>query len=216
MKNKFGFYCAINVLFSSCFLFSDAYAAPYDNGGEARQNSEQLPQYMAKDLPAEATPLPEIDLQATAPVSFDELRLFARDWRKYSRWLKTEGNEYKAVAYLGVSRSVDYPVEVMKWMDEHGWAADRFFLLERKFRETLSIQERERKNSILISHLQQQIEQVKKNKSLTEEQIKSMSSQYAGKIRELEDQRSIKAPVTPEEYELIKLNHEALVKILAD
>ena len=146
----------------------------------------------------------------------DELRSFLQDWRKYARWLKTDGNEYKAVAYLGVSRSADYPTEVVRWMDEHGWAVDRFFLLERKLRITLSVQEQEKKQTMLRSHLERQINAVENNKALSKDQKESMKKRYLETLGTVNEVTSSKAPVTPEEYELIKFNHDAIAKVMAE
>lgn len=43
-----------------------------------------------------------------------------------------------------------------------------------------------------------------------------MKEQYAGTIRTVRAATNVKAPVTPEEYELIKLNREALTRILSE
>lgn len=162
------------------------------------------------------SPMAEKDIAATEPVTFDELRRFARDWRRYSRWLKEGNNQYKAVAYLGVSPSTDYPAEVVRWADEHGWAADRFFLLEQKFRLTLSniLQDEKRKN--MTRHLQAQIDAVRRDTTLSPEQKRQKTAQYYRGIRSVKDATQTKTPVTPEEYELIKLNRNALEKILQD
>ena len=130
--------------------------------------------------------MPDKDLLATDPVTFEELRRFARDWRKYARWLKEGNNQYKAVAYLGVSRRLDYPVAVVRWADEHGWAADRFFLLERKFRLTLSVLRQQERRANLTGHLQRRIEETRANSSLSPEQKKQQLSQFYRSIREIQ------------------------------
>ncbi|MBR1945532.1 MAG: hypothetical protein IJ846_04495 [Alphaproteobacteria bacterium] len=216
MKSKFGRLCAIGILFAGYGFAPNAFAAKYSGGGAARKYSEQPAKYERQAPPPQATAMPEEDLKAVAQVTFDELKLFVRDWRKYSRWLKADGNEYKAVAYLGVSRSNDYPPEVVRWMDEHGWTADRFFLLERKFRTTLSVQDHETKQTRLISHMENQIRQIEENTSLSKEEKQKMKQSFVDMIRSLRLSLNVKAPVSPEEYELIKLNHDALVKVLAD
>ena len=216
MKNGFGRFCAIGVLLAGCGFSQDAVAAKYSGGGTARKYSEQPAEYEKKAPPPQATSMPDEDLKAVAPITFDELKLFVRDWRTYSRWLKTDGNEYKAVAYLGVSKSNDYPIEVVKWMDEHGWTADRFFLLERKFRKTLSVQDHETKQTTLISHMESQVRQIDENASLSDEQKKQMKQSYLDMIRSLRLSLNVKAPVSPEEYKLIRLNHDALAKVLSE
>lgn len=218
MKNLSGrFFVVSSLLIFGGFISPPAFAAKYSGAGRpSRQFSSQKPLEERKAPPQEATSMPQKDLDAVAPITFDELRLFARDWRKYARWLKTDGNQYKAVAYLGVSKSADYPVEVVKWMDAHGWVTDRFFLLERKFRITLSVLEQESKQSNLLNHLEFQIRQLEENDNLKEEQKKAMKAQYLGTIRTVRAATNVKAPVTPDEYELIKLNREALTKILAE
>lgn len=163
---------------------------------------------------SEAATLPAEDLNAVAPITFNELRFFVRDWKKYTRWLKKNDNEYKAVAYLDVSPSSDYPPEVVKWMDEHGWAVDRFFLLERKFRQTIAIQKRDAKQNALKAHLERQIKDLNKNPALSIDQKKAMRKQYQETIATVRASMKGKAPVTQEEYELIKLNHDVLAKIL--
>jgi len=160
--------------------------------------------------------MPMRDLRAAAPVRFPELRRFVADWRKYSRWLKTDGNQFKAVAYLGVSKNADYPVEVVRWMDEHGWAADRFFLLERKFRITLSVMAQENKQTSLLNHLELQIRQLDSNSALGKEEKERLREQYVAQTRSVRAATSTTAPVSPEEYELIKMNRAALTKILAE
>ena len=191
-------------------------AQEYTEKAIARKYSEQPPAYAHKKPPPQATAMPTEDLRAAAPVTFDELRLFVRDWRKYARWLKTDGNEYKAVAYLGVSKTTDYPAEVLKWMDEHGWVADRFFLLERKFRMTLSVQEQEVKQKSLRDHINQQIKAVETNAALPLEQKREMKKQFEKTLSSLRAAGHTKAPVSPEEYELIKLNRDALMRILTE
>ena len=213
MRSLFGKVCVITFSFIGIGFPFDSFAAKYTGKTASSQFSEETP-VPQKPLPPEAQPLPEEDLKVSAPITFDELRLFVRDWRKYTRWLKKDGNEYKAVAYLGVSPSSDYPPEVVKWMDEHGWAVDRFFLLERKFRETLSIQKQDAKQSVLRSHLERQIQDAENDRSLTMDQRKEMIQKYRESIMTLRSTAGNKAPVTPEEYELIKLNHDVLSRIL--
>ena len=215
MKNLSGRVCIVCGLFLVGILPSSAFAAKY-SGAASRQFSADRNASEKPALPPEASSMPQEDLKAVSPITFDELRLFARDWLKYARWLKTDGNQYKAVAYLGVSAAADYPPEVVKWMDAHGWAVDRFFLLERKFRITLSVLEQENKQTNLLRHLETQIRQLEKNDKMSAEQKKSLKEQYAGTIRTVRAATSAKAPVTPEEYELIKLNREALTRILSE
>ncbi|MBR1778185.1 MAG: hypothetical protein IJ752_06345 [Alphaproteobacteria bacterium] len=216
MKNKFGKFCTASILLAVCGFAPSALAAKYSGGGAARQYSEQPYAYEKKAPPPQASAMPKEDLKAAEPITFDELRLFVRDWRKYARWLKTDGNEYKAVAYLGVSHASDYPPEVVRWMDEHGWATDRFFLLERKFRMTLSVQEQELKQSNLKTHMERQLAQLDSNEDMPAEQKQRLRKQYTDTLRTLRSTAHTKAPVTPEEYELIKLNREALLRVLAD
>lgn len=215
MKNLSGRFCIVCGLFLVGILPSSAFAAKY-SGAASRQFSADRNASEKPALPPEASSMPQEDLKAVSPITFDELRLFARDWLKYARWLKTDGNQYKAVAYLGVSAAADYPPEVVKWMDAHGWAVDRFFLLERKFRVTLSVLEQENKQANLLKHLEFQIRQLEKNDKMPAEQKKRLKEQYAGTIRTVRAATNVKAPVTPEEYELIKLNREALTRILSE
>lgn len=217
MKNLSGYFCIVCGLSLTGLLPFSAFAAKYSGAGTAsRQFSAERPASEKPAPPPEASSMPQEDLKAVSPITFDELRLFARDWLKYARWLKTDGNQYKAVAYLGVSAAADYPPEVVKWMDAHGWAVDRFFLLERKFRVTLSVLEQENKQANLLKHLEFQIRQLEKNDKMPAEQKKSLKEQYAGTIRTVRAATNVKAPVTPEEYELIKLNREALARILSE
>ena len=187
-----------------------------DMVGTARTFSEQKNKSERRPLPKEASPMPDKDLLATDPVTFDELRRFAGDWRKYARWLKEGNNQYKAVAYLGVSRRLDYPAAVVRWADEHGWAADRFFLLERKFRLTLSVIRQQERRANLTGHLQRRIDETRADSSLSPEQKKERLSQFYRNIRDIQKATEAKAPVTPDEYELIKLNKTALETILKD
>lgn len=217
MKNLSGYFCIVCGLSLTGLLPFSAFAAKYSGAGTAsRQFSAERSASEKPAPPPEASLMPQEDLKAVSPITFDELRLFARDWLKYTRWLKTDGNQYKAVAYLGVSAAADYPPEVVKWMDAHGWAVDRFFLLERKFRVTLSVLEQENKQANLLKHLEFQIRQLEKNDKMPAEQKKSLKEQYAGTIRTVRAATNVKAPVTPEEYELIKLNREALTRILSE
>lgn len=217
MKNLSGYFCIVCGLSLTGLLPFSAFAAKYSGARTAsRQFSAERPASEKPAPPPEASSMPQEDLKAVSPITFDELRLFARDWLKYARWLKTDGNQYKAVAYLGVSAAADYPPEVVKWMDAHGWAVDRFFLLERKFRVTLSVLEQENKQANLLKHLEFQIRQLEKNDKMPAEQKKSLKEQYAGTIRTVRAATNVKAPVTPEEYELIKLNREALTRILSE
>ena len=216
MKNLSGRFCVIFALFAIGGLPSSVSAAKYSVERTAAQRFSAQRPAAKKPLPPEATALPQEDLSAVSPVTFDELRMFARDWLRYAAWLKKDGNQYKAVAYLGVSPSSDYPAEVVKWMDAHGWAADRFFLLERKFRATLSVLEQDLKQANLLNHMETQIRQLEQNKQMTPEQKKSMKEQYLNTIRNIQSAVNTKAPVTPDEYELIKLNRDALTRILSE
>lgn len=196
---------------------SMADAAKYSGSGTPSLQFSSEPNYAdRKAPPPEASQMPMRDLRAAAPVRFPELRRFVADWRKYSRWLKTDGNQFKAVAYLGVSKNADYPVEVVRWMDEHGWAADRFFLLERKFRITLSVMAQENKQTSLLNHLELQIRQLDSNSALGKEEKERLREQYVAQTRSVRAATSTTAPVSPEEYELIKMNRAALTKILAE
>ena len=215
MKNLSGRFCIVCGLFLVGILPSSAFAAKY-SGAASRQFSADRNASEKPALPPEASSMPQEDLKAVSPITFDELRLFARDWLKYARWLKTDGNQYKAVAYLGVSAAADYPPEVVKWMDAHGWAVDRFFLLERKFRITLSVLEQENKQTNLLRHLETQIRQLEKNDKMSAEQKKSLKEQYAGTIRTVRAATSATAPVTPEEYDSINLNREPLTRLLTE
>lgn len=215
MKKRFVQICFAAAL-TGLYFSSPASAAKYSGGSEAKVNSTLPAANEKKQPPENATAMPDADIRAAAPMTMNELRLFLQDWRKYARWLKTDGNEYKAVAYLGVSRSADYPVEVVRWMDEHGWAVDRFFLLERKLRITLSVQEQEKKQTMLRTHLEKQMKAVDENNTLSPEQKKSMKDRYFGTIKTLREVMSAKAPVSPEEYELIKFNHDAIAKVMAE
>ncbi len=215
MINLSGRYCVVFALLLAGVLPSSVLAAKY-TGSSSRQFSAERSASEKPAPPPEASKMPQKDLSAVAPITFNELRLFAGDWLKYAQWLKTDGNQYKAVAYLGVSADTDYPPEVVKWMDAHGWAADRFFLLERKFRETLSVLEQENKQGNLLKHLEFQIRQLENNQNMSEDQKKSLKDQYSSTIRTVRAATNVKAPVTPEEYELIKLNREALTRILSE
>lgn len=212
MKKVFGHFWTLSVFCAGMMLTCSAQAAKYASDNPNRQYTSE--RTSKKAPPPQASAMPDADLKAAAPITFDELRLFVRDWRKYKRWLKTGKNEYKAVAYLGVSQSSDYPTEVVKWMDEHGWATDRFFLLERKFRMTLSVLQQEAKQGVLRDHLEKQMAQVGQDNSLSPDQKLDKKQQIQNTIASL--RAKVKAPVTPEEYELIKLNKDALEKILAD
>lgn len=215
MKFLSGQYILCALIFSGLIPCSVSAAKYSGSGTPSRQFTSDRSAEKAAP-PKEATEMSETDLKAVAPITFDELRSFVRDWLKYSRWLKTDGNQYKAVAYLGVSKSADYPAEVVKWMDAHGWATDRFFLLEQKFRITLSVLEQEIKQTNLLNHLEFQIRQLEENQNMPEEQKKNLKEQYTNTIRTVRVATSTKAPVTPEEYELIKLNREALTRILSE
>lgn len=211
MKRMLGKFFAVGLLMSTA-LGSSVSMAQEKN--LSRRFATEAP--AKKPLPAGAVAISNRELRAADPITFEELRLFVRDWRKYARWLKTNGNEYKAVAYLGVSRSSDYPPEVVKWMDEHGWAVDRFFLLEQKFRKTLSVQKQEKKQVLLQSHIEQLKKQVENDASLSMEEKKEKLLHYNRTIENVHTVTDMKAPVTPEEYELIKLNHDVLERILAE
>ncbi len=167
-----------------------------------------------KNSPVYASALLQHDIDAVAPVTHEELQLFVRDWKKYSHWLKSDGNQYKAVAYLGVDNTADYPPEVIHWMDEHGWATDRFFLLERKFRTTLAVLEQETKRTNLLKHVERQIRQLEENKNLTLEQKRQMKDRYIDTIHTIRSATAVKAPVSSDEYELIKLNRSVLAQVL--
>ena len=213
MKRMLGNFYTISLLAAAISLPSVARAQDSPVGSRFAAEPSSA---VEKPLPYGAVAVSVEELKAAEPVTFEELRRFVRDWRKYDHWLKTDGNQYKAVAYLGVSPSVDYPPEVVKWMDEHGWAVDRFFLLERKFRMTLSIQKQETKQVLLTEHIRKQMEQVRDNSSMSLDEKRTLMMQYRNTMRNVRTTTSARAPVTPEEYELIKINHDALARVLAE
>ena len=214
MKNKFGSFYAIGFL--AGFLLAPETLRAQSAVDYSRQLSEQPSVSEQRPLPLEAVAISDEELKAAAPVTFDELLSFVKDWRKYSRWLKSGGNEYKAVAYLGVSRSADYPPEVVKWMDSHGWAVDRFFLLEYKFRRTLAVQKQEARQILLRQQADQIMEQAKNDKTLSREERKNLKNKYTSMVRHIRSSSGAKAPVTPEEYDLIKINRSVLDRVLAE
>lgn len=213
MKNGFGLFYAIALSAGVSFL---PFAACAQNVDYSRQFSAQQTPSAPPALPRGSVPIPAEELQAAAPVSFEELRQFVKDWRKYTRWIKSSGNEYKAVAYLGVSHSTDYPVEVVKWMDSHGWSVDRFFLLEQKFRRTIAVQKQEAKQTLLRQQAERIFEESNSDKKLSSLEKKSLKKRYSAMLGQIRSSAGEKAPVTPEEYELIKLNQDVLDRILAE
>lgn len=217
MKTAWKFSCAALALLLFSVPFQPVRAAKYsEDNNSGRQFAGERPLSERRAPPPEASDMPLKDLEAVAPITFDEMRLFVRDWRKYARWLKSDGHQYQAVAYMGVSHKADYPPEVVKWMDAHGWATDRFFLLERKFRQTLSVLEQENKRTNLVRHLEYQLDVMKRDTKLPIEERREKEAQLYKNIRDIKDVTDVKAPVTPEEYELIKLNKDALETILSE
>lgn len=160
------------------------------------------------------SPLPRKDVEVIAPMTFDELRRFVRDWKRYSRWLKTDGKQYHAVAYLEPVETADYPDEVVRWMDERGWATDRFFLLERRIRETLSVLKMEEKRTNFTEHMQLQIISLQKDPTKTKAEKKALEEQYLKSVENVVQSMNYVPPVSPEELELIKLNRKALEAVM--
>ena len=213
MKKKFWNFYAIG-------LFSGGLLIPFALNAQQIDYSRQLSALPSasetRPLPLEAVAISDEELKAAAPLTFEELRLFVRDWRKYTRWLKEDGNEYKAVAYLGVSRSADYPPEVVRWMDSHGWAVDRFFLLEYKFRRTLAVQKQEARQTLLRQQADQLLNRANAGGELSLPEKRNLKRKYDSMMRQIRTSAGAKAPVTPEEYEMIKVNRDVLDRIFAE
>ena len=81
MKNLSGRFCIVCGLFLVGILPSSAFAAKY-SGAASRQFSADRNASEKPALPPEASSMPQEDLKAVSPITFDELRLFARDWLK--------------------------------------------------------------------------------------------------------------------------------------
>lgn len=160
------------------------------------------------------SPMPQKDMEVIAPLTFDELKRFVRDWRRYSRWLQGDGKKFSAVAYLDAVEQVDYPQEVVNWMDQHGWATDRFFLLERRIRETLSALKKEEKRTSFTEHMQLQLNTLEEDETKSEKEKKALRQQYLRSIQNVVQTMDYVPPVSPEEMELIKLNRKALETVM--
>ena len=213
MKNGFGLFYAIALSAAVSLLPFGAHAQDIDYSRQF--SAQQTPPSAPPVLPRGSIPIPAEELRATDPLDLKELQHFVQDWLKYTRWIKSSGNEYKAVAYLGVSPSTDYPVEVVKWMDSHGWSVDRFFLLEQKIRRTIAVQKQEAKQTLLRQQAERIFEESNSDENLSSLERKSLKKRYSAMLGQIRASVGEKAPVTPEEYELIKQNQDVLDRILA-
>lgn len=160
------------------------------------------------------TELPKADVASVSPITFEELRFFVRDWRRYSRWLKNEGRDTGAVAYAGVSPVADYPPEAVRWLEERNWAPDRFFLIERRIRETLSVLQKEEKRRVFTEQMQRQIRMLQTDTSKTPEQKAAMQRQYTKNIQNMVQAMKYTKPVSDKEMKLIQLNREVLENVM--
>ena len=160
------------------------------------------------------TQLPKSDVASVSPVTFEELRFFVRDWRRYSRWLKNEGRGTGAVAYAGVSTNPDYPPEAVRWLEERNWAPDRFFLIERRIRETLSVLQKEEKRRVFTEQMQRQIRLLQADTSKTPEQKAAMQKQYLKNVQNVVQAMKYQKPVSDKEMELFKLNRDVLERVM--
>lgn len=160
------------------------------------------------------TQLPKSDVDSVSPVTFEELRFFVRDWRRYSRWLKNEGRGTGAVAYAGVSTNPDYPPEAVRWLEERNWAPDRFFLIERRIRETLSVLQKEEKRRVFTEQMQRQIRLLQADTSKTPEQKAALQKQYLKNVQNVVQAMKYQKPVSDKEMTLFKLNREVLERVM--
>lgn len=160
------------------------------------------------------TELSKTDVASVSPITFEELRFFVRDWRRYSRWLKNEGRNTGAVAYAGVSPNSDFPPEAVRWLEERNWAADRFFLIERRIRETLSVLQKEEKRRVFTEQMQRQIRLLQSDTSKTPEQKAAMQKQYTKNIQNMVQAMKYQKPVSDKEMKLIQLNRGVLENVM--
>ncbi len=166
--------------------------------------------------PRGAVGLSDADIAATQAFTFNEFANFIRDWRKYKHWINEGKNRYKAVAYLGVAPSSDYPPEIVRWCDEHGWAVDRFFLLERKMRSGLTAAQQEEKRTVMVKQLKAQIAGLKQNKTMQAEQRAEREKELYAQMQKVMNATVYKAPISPAEFEMIKFNKTAVESTMRD
>ena len=198
------------------FAAAAVFACPFPASVFAAGYTTQVDLAQKPRLPYGATDLPDRDIAATQPFTFPEFTNFIRDWRKYKRWLDEGNNRYKAVAYLGVSPSTDYPPEVLRWCDEHGWTADRFFLLERKMRIGLTAVQQEERRTVMENQLRAQIKTIRENTELSAQERATKEKDLVRQIHRVWKNTEYKAPITPSEFEMIKFNKTAVASTLKD
>ena len=229
MKNRFGICLTASVLSTMCFLSSAAFAVPpsESSGLPAQMIFEEEPAAPVETnvvVPTEPqeggqpAALPDLheEHKVSGVITADEITSFIRDWPQYTKWLKESGNQTKAVAYLGVSPSADYPAEVVKWLEKRNWTADRFFLLEKRFKEILSIQVLEARVNAKTRELEKRIKTIKANSSLSADQQSSMTEKYTDNIKKIQKELAINIPATETEYLLIKQNQNILARVLSN
>ena len=153
---------------------------------------------------------------AARAFTFNEFANFIRDWRKYKHWINEGKNRYKAVAYLGVAPSSDYPPEIVRWCDEHGWAVDRFFLMERKMRSGLTAAQQEEKRTVMVKQLKAQIAGLKQDKTMQAEQRAERENELYAQMQKVMNTTVYKAPISPAEFEMIKFNKTAVESTMRD
>lgn len=186
------------------------------NAFAASESAKEFAEQKKSVPPKGAVPFSNKDLLATAPMNFEELKNFLRDWRKYNHWLTEGNNQYEAVAYMGVSKSADYPSAVVRWVEEHGWTCDRFFLIELKVRRTLAVIRLEERRNTLIANYRSQLENAQKNTSISQSEKNALIKRLQADIRDTQHKAIQKAPVTPAEYDLIKLNKDSIASVLKE
>lgn len=196
-----------------CFILASLITS---NTFAASDSAKEFAEQKKPVTPQNAVPFSNKDLMATAPMNFEELKNFLRDWRKYNHWLAEGNNQYEAVAYMGVSASADYPSPVVRWVEEHGWTCDRFFLLELKVRRTLAVIRMEERRNTLIASYRSQLESAQKNTSISQSEKNALIKRLQADIRDTQRKAIQKAPVTPAEYDLIKLNKDPIAVVLKD
>lgn len=154
------------------------------------------------------------DSAAVSPITFEELRFFVRDWRRYAGWLKNEGKNTGAVAYAGVSQNLDYAPESIRWLEERNWSPDRFFLIERRIRETLSVLKKEEKRRLVTEQMQRQISMLQKDKTKSPEEKAELKKRYLKNVENTVRSMKYEKPVTDKEMKMIEMNQKVLEKIM--
>ena len=157
---------------------------------------------------AQTTALSEDELSATAPLTFEELSRFSRDWTDYIAWLDDTDD---APAYATVSETHDYSPATRKWIEKRDWTVDRFFYVEQHIRNALNYLAKVEKRDAYVAHIDTQIRNLEQSNFADKQK---MIAQLRKTVERKEEYIPPVQPVTDDELLLIKTNRASLQALM--